>query len=66
MAKQKFEFTGGIWLFEREVARNWTATTYAVSEKQALSNLAFQAKKKMGLISTARVTLKGKISIVVD
>ncbi len=59
--EKKYQFKGAIYLFDRVVYNNWTGETIAVSEKKALSNLAFRAKKQMGYLPSARLTLNGKL-----
>ena len=47
--------------FDRCVQEHFKAETYAVSEKKARSNLAFQWKKQNGRIARTRIELPGKI-----
>ncbi len=62
MKKKKFSFKGSIVSnFEKELARNWVAVTFAVSEKQAFNNLSFRAKKELGLAASAKIKLVGKM-----
>jgi len=57
--KKKFTFTGAVMLFDKIVANNWSAETYAVSSKQALNNLAFRYKNSMGLLPRSQIKLTG-------
>lgn len=36
-------------------------TTYAVSEKQAISHLLSRAKKELGLLQSAKLVFEGKV-----
>lgn len=64
--KEKIEYSykGDVLSFGRVVYRNWKARTYAVSEKKALSNLAFQYKNVNGLAPHAKITLSGKLTAI--
>lgn len=43
---------------------NWIASTRAVSEKKARSNLTYQFKKKNNRLPGTKIILPGKISLV--
>ena len=60
--KQYF-YDGPIMVFDKCVASEWKAATTAVSEKQARNNLTYQAKQYLGKVTSARVTLPGKITV---
>ncbi len=57
----KYQYDGPVMEFETCVARHWVASTYAVSEKKARSNLAFQFKKKNNRVVNTKITLPGKL-----
>lgn len=60
-----YEYEGPIVLVDSRVVSNiWKAQTWAVTEKKAVNNFKFQAKKALGLVSTAKVKLPGKISVI--
>lgn len=59
-AKQLFCYQGGVTSFGKEVCRNWRAATYATSEKQAISNLLFQARRALNLAPNAKLELTKK------
>lgn len=40
-----YSYDGPVMEFERCITNHWKASTYAVSEKKARSNLTFQYKK---------------------
>ena len=44
--KKLYSYTGPVLKFDVVVARNWHGSTWAVSEKQAASNLAYQYKNR--------------------
>lgn len=54
-------YNGPVMEFDRLVASNWKASTYAVSEKKARSNLIYQFKKATNRVAATRITLPGKI-----
>lgn len=62
----RYMYDGPVMEFETCVASRWRGSTYAVSEKKARSNLAYQFKKKNNRISGARITLPGKVKMVDD
>lgn len=62
----KYIYEGPIMAFDKCVCSNWRGETWAVSDSKARSNLEFQAKKLCNLIPGTRVTLPGKIKMVVD
>lgn len=56
-----YSYAGPVLLFEKCVANKWSGKTWAVSEAKARSNLSYQAKKELGLVSNVRITLPEKI-----
>ncbi len=60
-----YKYEGPIVLVDSKVVSNiWRALTWASTEKKAMNNFKFQAKKALGLASTAKVKLPGKISVI--
>lgn len=57
----KYIYDGPVMFFDKCVADHWKGETCAPSEKKAKSNLTYQAKKQLNLISGTRVTLPGKV-----
>ncbi|GHV42263.1 hypothetical protein FACS189490_10850 [Clostridia bacterium] len=57
-------YEGPVLEFERCIADSWKASTYAISERKAKSNLAYQYKKKNNKIPSAKISLPGKLSLV--
>lgn len=59
--KEWYLYDGPVMVFEHIVANKWKSYTFAPSEAKARSNLAFQAKKRLGLSNGAKVHLPGTI-----
>lgn len=59
----QYIYDGPVMEFETCVASRWQASTYAVSEKKARSNLAYQYKKRNNRIPGAKITLPGKVKL---
>lgn len=59
----QYIYDGPVMEFETCVANRWQASTYAVSEKKARSNLAYQYKKRNNRIPGAKITLPGKLKL---
>ena len=57
-------YDGPVMEFGRCIANHWSASTYAVSESKARSNLAYQFKKKNNRIAGSNISLPGKIVMV--
>ena len=60
----QYMYDGPVMEFETCIASRWRGSTYAVSEKKASSNLAYQFKTNNNRISGARITLPGKVKMV--
>lgn len=60
---KQYMYVGPVEEFGRCVAHNWTATTYAPSEKKARSNFIFQFKQATGRIPSTKITLPGKVVV---
>lgn len=59
----KYEYSGPVTEFGKLIQERWIGSTYAESEKQARSNLAYQFKKNNNRLPTARIGLPGKLVI---
>lgn len=57
----KYAYKGPVKEFDTIVRNRWEASTLAVSEKKARSNLIFQYKNETGRAPNAKITLPGKI-----
>lgn len=62
--KQLYSYDGPVKAFGVTICDRWESSTYAVSEKKARSNLAYQYKKLTGRTADVQITLPGKIEIV--
>lgn len=58
---QQYQYDGPVMYFDNCVQSRWKATTAAVSEARAKSNLAYRYKKENGLMPNAKITLPGKL-----
>ena len=56
-----YSYNGPVLAFEKIVANQWQAQTYAVSEAKARTNLAYQFKIETGRVPRTKITLPGKI-----
>lgn len=57
----EYHYDGPVEEFGKCIASRWTGTTYAPSEKKALSNLAYQFKQEYDRTPSAKITLPGKL-----
>lgn len=60
----QYVYEGPVMCFDKCLSDRWTGSTFAPSKKKALSNIAYQYKKKNNLIHNVKISLPGKISIV--
>ena len=61
--KYKYTYSGQVTSFDKILAENWKATTYAVSEAKAKSNFKYQFKNKFNMLPGTKVDLPGKIEL---
>lgn len=61
---KKYSYKGPVLEFEKCIANNWEASTYAVSPSKARSNLAFRFKKEHNKATNCRISLPGKLTVV--
>lgn len=61
MLYNEYRYRGPVWAFDTLVDNDWSGTTYAISEKKARSNLAYQYKRETKRIAATRIALPGKI-----
>lgn len=59
-----YAYDGPVMEFQTCVANRWKGSTYAVSEKKARSNLAYQFKKQNNRLPSTKITLPGKLKAV--
>lgn len=62
--KNKYVYYGTVKVFDRIVSTTWFGETYAVSKKEARSNLEYQFKKQTGRTANSKVSLPGKVEIM--
>lgn len=55
--KQLYTYVGPIFVFDNVITPKWSATTWAVSKKQAKNNFLFRAKQALGYSAGAKLTL---------
>ncbi len=60
---QEYQYNGPVMRFDQCVDHKWKATTIAVSEAKAKSNLIYRYKKENGLAPNAKVSLPGKLKL---
>lgn len=60
----QYSYDGPVMELETCVNNRWKASTYAVSEKKARSNLAYQFKKNNNKVSGTHIALPGKLVLV--
>lgn len=60
----QYSYDGPVMEFGTCIADRWKASTYAVSEKKARSNLTYQFKKKHNRVAGTKISLPGKIILV--
>lgn len=58
---REYRYDGPVMRFEDCVQHHWKASTYALSEAKAKSNLAYRYKKENGLMPNTKITLPGKL-----
>lgn len=61
-----YSYDGPVCEFDKTIANCWHGETYAVSEKKARTNLAYQFKRDTGRVPRTKITLPGKIKIQGD
>lgn len=64
MDYQQYSYEGPVEVFGKCATHMWTAKTFAPSEAKARSNIAYQYKKKFGILPSTPVTLPGKLTKV--
>ena len=63
--RKVYKYVGAVKRFDACINPYWTATTWAVSEKKALNNLAYRYKREHNMSPSAKISLPGKIVEVV-
>ena len=60
----QYTYDGPVIAFDRCIAHRWRASTYAISESKARSNLTYQFKKQNDIVASYKISLPGKITMV--
>lgn len=60
----QYAYDGPVMKFGTCVATRWKASTYAVSENKARSNLTYQFKKRHNRVPGTKITLPGKVIMI--
>lgn len=58
--KKEYNYSGPVCAFGHCICHKWESTTWADSEKKALTNLAFQYKSMCALSVTTKIDLDPK------
>lgn len=58
----KYIYDGPVKEFDTIISERWQASTYAISEAKARSNLIYRYKKTHGKDTSAKITLSGKLT----
>ena len=58
----QYTYNGPVLEFDRVIADNWSAKTWAPTERKARSNLMYQFKKQFNKVASTKITLPGKIT----
>jgi len=61
---KQYSYDGPVMEFDRCIANRWKASTYAISEKKARSNLTYQYKKRNNKLPNTMITLPGKLILI--
>lgn len=60
----QYTYDGPVVAFDKCIAHRWRASTYAVSESKARSNLMYQFKKQNNRMPNCKISLPGAIVMV--
>lgn len=60
----RYSYNGPVMQFDTCINSKWKASTCAISESKARSNLTYQYKKSNNLVPNAKITLPGKIVLI--
>lgn len=58
----KYIYDGPVKEFDTIISERWKASTYAISEAKARSNLIYRYKKAHGKDASAKIMLSGKLT----
>ena len=60
----QYRYRGPVKEFDNIINSRWDATTYAVTEAKAKSNLVYRYKREHGKAADCKITLPGKIELI--
>lgn len=58
---KKYTYKGAVYAHGSLVSSNWEASTWAISEEKAMSNLKYRFRKFAGMVNNTPITFSGKI-----
>lgn len=61
--KKLYSYNGSVMMFDTCIERSWKASTWAISDKKAKSNLIFRYKNEHDLARNAKISLPDKITM---
>ena len=60
----QYRYCGPVKEFDDVINSRWDATTYAVTEAKAKSNLVYRYKREHGKAADCKITFPGKIELI--
>lgn len=60
----QYRYCGPVKEFDDIINSRWDATTYAVTEAKAKSNLVYRYKREHGKAADCKITLPGKLETI--
>lgn len=57
-----YTYKGAVYAFDRLVSCNWEASTFAPSEKKAISNLKHRFRNAIGAVNHTPISFSGNIT----
>lgn len=58
---KKYTYKGAVYAYDKLVEHYWESSTWARSERKAVSNLKHQYRKFAGMINRIPITFQGKV-----
>ena len=60
---KKYTYEGAVYAFDNLASSHWTASTWAVSESRAISNLKYRFRRFAGMVNNTPITFSGKLTV---
>ena len=60
----QYRYCGPVKEFDDIINSRWDATTYAVTEAKAKSNLVYRHKREHGTAADSKITVTGKLELI--